>query len=93
MAGKNGWSVPDPKKYSETGAKMRRNQLLIFSRWCQVMLRFEKAMYENPGQDLNNLWWETVEKYSCSRDRPAAASPITPARSTSSRLRLITTIT
>ena len=42
---------------------MRRNQLLIFSRWCQVMLRFEKAMYENPGQDLNNLWWETVEKY------------------------------
>ena len=42
---------------------MQRNQLLIFSRWCQVMLRFEKAMYENPDQDLNKLWWDLVEKY------------------------------
>ena len=58
-----GVSVPDPKAYTETGAKMRRNQLLIFSRWCQVMLRFEEKMYENPGQDLNALWWNLVEKY------------------------------
>ena len=42
---------------------MQRNQLLIFSRWCQVMLRFEKGMYENPDQDLNKLWWDLVEKY------------------------------
>jgi peptidyl-dipeptidase A len=42
---------------------VQANQLLIFSRWCQVMLRFEKGMYENPGQDLNGLWWELVEKY------------------------------
>ena len=27
------------------------------------MLRFEKAMYENPEQDLNKLWWDLVEKY------------------------------
>jgi peptidyl-dipeptidase A len=27
------------------------------------MLRFEKAMYENPKQDLNALWWDLVEKY------------------------------
>ena len=27
------------------------------------MLRFEKAMYENPDQDLNKLWWDLVEKY------------------------------
>ena len=27
------------------------------------MLRFEKAMYENPTQDLNKLWWDLVEKY------------------------------
>src|SRR5437868_5629393 len=27
------------------------------------MLRFEKAMYENPNQDLNALWWSLVEKY------------------------------
>ena len=40
-----------------------KRQQLIFSRWVQVMLRFEKSMYENPGQDLNALWWGLVEKY------------------------------
>jgi peptidyl-dipeptidase A len=69
MAKKRAWlekmgvSVPDAKAFDETGAKMLRYQLLIFSRWCQVMLRFEKAMYENPDQDLNKLWWDLVERY------------------------------
>jgi peptidyl-dipeptidase A len=58
-----GVDVPDVKAYNEAGARMRRDQLLIFSRWCQVMLRFEKALYENPEQDLNKLWWDLVEKY------------------------------
>src|SRR6266480_788977 len=58
-----GVNVSDPKGFNETGEKMLRNQLLIFSRWCQVMLRFEKELYENPNQDLNKLWWDLVEKY------------------------------
>jgi peptidyl-dipeptidase A len=37
--------------------------LLIFSRWSQVMYRFEKAMYTNPKQELNDLWWNLVEEY------------------------------
>ena len=49
--------------FDATAAKMLRYQLLIFSRWCQVMLRFEKGMYENPDQDLNKLWWDLAEKY------------------------------
>lgn len=36
---------------------------LVFSRWSQVMYRFEKALYENPDQDLNKLWWDLVEQY------------------------------
>lgn len=60
---KIGLQVDDPKAFDETAAKMLRNQLLIFSRWCQVMLRFEKGMYENPDQNLNKLWWDLVEKY------------------------------
>lgn len=36
---------------------------LVFSRWCQVIFRFEKSMYENPDQDLNLLWKNLVEKY------------------------------
>lgn len=58
-----GVKVEDPKAYSEAGAKMRRAQLLIFSRWCQVMLRFEMALYGTPGIDLNKTWWDLVEKY------------------------------
>lgn len=60
---KMGLKVDDGKAFDETAAKMLRNQLLIFSRWCQVMLRFEKGMYEDPEQDLNKLWWDLVEKY------------------------------
>jgi peptidyl-dipeptidase A len=58
-----GVKVPDPKAFDANGAKLRRNQLLIFSRWCQVMFRFEKELYANPNQDLNKLWWDLVEKY------------------------------
>ncbi len=43
--------------------KSLRLQQLVFSRWSQVMYRFEKNMYENPDQDLNKLWWDLVEKY------------------------------
>ena len=60
---KMGVKIDNPAAFSAAAAKVQANQLLIFSRWCQVMLRFEKAMYENPGQDLNGLWWELVEKY------------------------------
>lgn len=58
-----GLKVENARAFDETAAKTQRNQLLIFSRWCQVMLRFEKAMYENPTQNLNQLWWDLVEKY------------------------------
>jgi peptidyl-dipeptidase A len=60
---KMGVSVENPQAFDDAAVKVQRNQLLIFSRWCQVMLRFEKGMYENPQQDLNKLWWDLVEKY------------------------------
>jgi peptidyl-dipeptidase A len=60
---KMGVSVSNPQSFDDAAIKIKRNQLLIFSRWCQVMLRFEKGMYEDPAQDLNKLWWDLVEKY------------------------------
>ncbi len=36
---------------------------IVFSRWSQVMFNFEMELYENPEQDLNRLWWDTVKKY------------------------------
>lgn len=50
-------------KIAEDSRKSLRLQMLVFSRWAQVMYRFEKSMYENPDQDLNKLWWDMVENY------------------------------
>ncbi len=53
----------ESEKITDVSHKALRLQMLVFSRWAQVMYRFEKSMYENPGQDLNQLWWDLVEKY------------------------------
>ena len=68
-------------KISDDSRKALRLQQLVFSRWAQVMYRFEKAMYENPDQDLNQLWWDIVEKYQMiskpeGRDMPDWATKI-----------------
>lgn len=79
--GAMGITVTDPAMFEAGASKALRARLLIFSRWCQVMLRFEKSMYENPEQDLNKLWWDLVEKYQDikrpeGRDQPDFASKI-----------------
>lgn len=76
-----GVDVPNPQQFSAAGARMRRDRLLIFSRWCQVMFRFEMELYRDPSQDLNKLWWDLVEKYQLlrrpeGRDAPDFASKI-----------------
>lgn len=48
---------------ADAAYKVLRLEQLTFSRWAQVMYRFEKEMYANPDQDLNQLWWNLVEKY------------------------------
>ncbi|PKP22852.1 MAG: peptidase M3 [Bacteroidetes bacterium HGW-Bacteroidetes-21] len=53
----------EAQKILEESQKMLRLEQLVFSRWAQVMYRFEKSMYANPDQDLNELWWNLVEKY------------------------------
>jgi peptidyl-dipeptidase A len=74
----------DPRQAARVGAEAQRElrlESLIFSRWCQVMLHFEKSMYANPDQDLSKLWWDLVEKYQGlrrpeSRSEPDYASKI-----------------
>ncbi|HMP03905.1 MAG TPA: M2 family metallopeptidase [Gemmatales bacterium] len=72
---KMGVTVDDPAAFDAAGRRMLRHQLLIFSRWCQVMLRFERAMYEHPDQDLNKLWWDLVEKYQMVRRPDGRSAP------------------
>jgi peptidyl-dipeptidase A len=72
---KMGVEVPGRAAFDEAGAKALRYRLLVFSRWCQVMLRFEKGMYVDPGQDLGKLWWDLVEKYQRLRRPPGRSAP------------------
>lgn len=36
---------------------------LVFSRWSQVMVRFEQGLYADPDQDLAKLWNDLRAKY------------------------------
>ncbi len=65
-----GISNEEKAKIADDCFKKLRLDQLVFSRWAQVMYRFEKAMYGNPDQDLNKLWWDLVEKYQMMK-RPA----------------------
>lgn len=58
-----GISEQEKNKIKDDCFKSYRLQQLVFSRWTQVVYRFEKEMYANPEQDLNKLWWDIVEKY------------------------------
>ncbi|MFH0893206.1 MAG: M2 family metallopeptidase [Bacteroidota bacterium] len=76
-----GINEQEAKKIAEESYKVLRLEQLVFSRWSQVMYRFEKLMYENPDQDLNKLWWDLVEKYQLltrpeNRNEPDWASKI-----------------
>ena len=55
--------LSEMEKIQDDCHKSSRLQQLVFSRWAQVMYRFEKEMYANPNQDLNELWWTLVSKY------------------------------
>lgn len=48
------------------GAAMERairGQLLVQIRWNLVMCAMERALYRDPDQDLDTLWWDLVEKF------------------------------
>jgi len=79
-----GYAGADPKRVGELEEaiyEQRRREQLIFARWTLVMLHFEKALYENPEQDLNKLWWDYKERFqllhrAADRDQPDwAAKP------------------
>jgi peptidyl-dipeptidase A len=57
--------VPENQLQKVVGVSQKALQLqqMIFSRWAQVMVNFERALYANPEQDLDALWWNLVEKF------------------------------
>jgi peptidyl-dipeptidase A len=58
-----------------------RGQLLIMARWVPVMSYFERALYQDPRQDRNTLWWDLEERFQMvprpeGRDAPDWAAKI-----------------
>jgi peptidyl-dipeptidase A len=51
------------EKLSAPLLEQRRREQLIFVRWGLVMLHFERALYSDPDQDLDTLWYSLVERY------------------------------
>lgn len=57
------------KAYGDTA----RQDALIKCRWLPAFIYFERALYENPGRDLQRIWWDLVEifqKVSVPPDHP-----------------------
>lgn len=42
--------------------KALQRQMLISARWIITFVFFERELYENPDQDLNQLWWKLVHE-------------------------------
>ncbi len=56
----------DPRKISSLETDLLRATAahsLIFARWGLVMTHFERELYSDPETDLDEKWWELVERF------------------------------
>ena len=58
-----GIAETERERIADDLARGMRLHQVIFSRWSQVMLHFERELYTDPEQDLNARWWDLVQKY------------------------------
>ena len=65
-------AVKSDKALRELAEVSLKRRQLIFSRWVLVMTYFERELYRNPDQNLQKLWWETVEKYQKIKSKESA---------------------
>jgi peptidyl-dipeptidase A len=56
----------EPEAAAKADALSAREQAvsdLVITRWFLVMCHFERALYADPEQDLDALWWDLVERF------------------------------
>ena len=58
-----GLSDEETARVKAVSDRYLRFQQILFARWAMVMVHFEKALYADPDGDLNDLWWDLVERY------------------------------
>ncbi|MGH7741900.1 MAG: hypothetical protein ACRENS_07755 [Candidatus Eiseniibacteriota bacterium] len=56
-------------------ARATRENLLVQTRWCLVMCHMERALYRDPAQDLDRLWWDLVERLQLLRRPDGRSAP------------------
>jgi peptidyl-dipeptidase A len=66
-------SDKETARIKQVSERYLRFQQVLFVRWALVMYHFEKALYADPDQDLNGLWWDLVEKYQLVKRPPGPA--------------------
>ncbi|MBI5709033.1 MAG: M3 family oligoendopeptidase [Candidatus Eisenbacteria bacterium] len=76
-----GVPADEARAAGEACARAVRDQLLVQTRWMLVMCSMERALYRDPAQDLNALWWDLVERFQSlrrpdGRDAPDWASKL-----------------
>lgn len=76
-----GLSSDERQSLEPSSQRSSRLAQVIFARWCQVMMRFERDLYADPERDLNRLWWDLVERFQMvsrpqGRDEPDWAAKI-----------------
>ncbi|HYT26617.1 MAG TPA: M2 family metallopeptidase [Actinomycetota bacterium] len=62
LVGVAGADAGAARALADASREVLRTGMLVFARWCLVMVRFEQAMYADPGRDLAAAWWDLVEE-------------------------------
>lgn len=50
-------------------------QSLLFTRWGLAVVHFERELYSDPEGDLNDKWWDLVERFQLVRRPPGRNAP------------------
>jgi peptidyl-dipeptidase A len=56
----------NPREADEAAALARqdlRRSEIIFVRWALVMVHFERELYRDPRANLQEIWWDLVERF------------------------------
>ena len=69
--------VPEAEARAAADAleRSRTATLLVAARWELVMCHFERALYADPQQNLNGLWWDLVERFQLVRKPEGRQAP------------------
>ncbi len=70
-----GVSQEDAKSIDYSAKQQTSANLLVFARWVLVMVNFERAMYQQKNVNLNELWWDYVERFQAVKRVPLRDQP------------------